>query len=55
VRYPYGSKLGLFKGRVGGGVRDFERLASVLVRDARPRETRRLRFDASAARNIRAL
>ncbi|KAH8061708.1 hypothetical protein JL722_3653 [Aureococcus anophagefferens] len=28
VRYPYGSKLGLFKGRVGGGVRDFERFAS---------------------------
>ncbi|KAH8052559.1 hypothetical protein JL722_10109 [Aureococcus anophagefferens] len=51
VRYPYGSKLGLFKGRVGGGVRDFERLASVLsetrVRERldafdstpRPRET----------------
>ncbi|KAK7248878.1 2-oxoglutarate and iron dependent oxygenase [Aureococcus anophagefferens] len=29
VRYPYGSKLGLFKGRVGGGARCFERLASV--------------------------
>ncbi|KAH8066224.1 hypothetical protein JL722_641 [Aureococcus anophagefferens] len=28
VRYPYGSKLGLFKGRVGGGVRYFERFAS---------------------------
>ncbi|KAH8094191.1 hypothetical protein JL720_4183 [Aureococcus anophagefferens] len=29
VRYPYGSKLGLFKGRVGGGVRGFVRFASV--------------------------
>ncbi|KAH8054071.1 hypothetical protein JL721_10566 [Aureococcus anophagefferens] len=54
VRYPYGSKLGLFKGRVGGGVRDFERFASVSSA-TRPRETRRLRFDASAARNFRAL
>ncbi|KAH8043362.1 hypothetical protein JL721_13161 [Aureococcus anophagefferens] len=45
VRYPYGSKLGLFKGRVGGGVRCFERFASVSSR--RVRETRR-RFDASA-------
>ena len=60
VRYPYGSKLGLFKGRVGGGVRDFERFASVSsetrVRERldafdstpRPRETS-ARSSASAA------
>ena len=33
----------------------FRAICVLLVRDARPRETRRLRFDASAARNFRAL
>ena len=33
----------------------FRAICVLLVRDARPRATRRLRFDASAARNFRAL
>ncbi|EGB02615.1 hypothetical protein AURANDRAFT_68718, partial [Aureococcus anophagefferens] len=34
VRYPYGSKLGLFKGRVGGGVRG---MCYRVIRDAKRR------------------
>ncbi|KAH8044208.1 hypothetical protein JL720_17158 [Aureococcus anophagefferens] len=48
VRYPY--KLGLFKGRVGGGVRYFERFAS-FSSDV----CRRLGADSASARNFRAL
>ncbi|KAH8054535.1 hypothetical protein JL722_8889 [Aureococcus anophagefferens] len=51
VRYPYGSKLGLFKGRVGGGVRGFERFAS--FSSARPRDST-LRFDAGRETSARS-